>query len=624
VSVDGVADSIVDLSYHAFTVADSETSLHVDSVRLPAYNATADTLRIVRDSVSLVLASAVKLDSAVLYYKDVASPSFDVARIRDSLATYTFKVRPQKDGSVLQYYFRAYKGGDEYGYSQEAFNAFVAPDSTRLTKLEITPSPGDTMLLPSDYEMSFVVKGYYGSQFFPATRMDSAGISWQLAGPAGGSLLNSRGLKVTVHTSISASAAAVQLKAVIDTTRIRLDGRWIKAPELSLFFRTSGKKIAAIQVRRVDALSPDPITTSPLSKAEFIADGLDPDKNVFVISPAWSISPEGAGAITTDGVFRPNKKFAGRVRIWAQSGTASGEFGAAGKDQSLYGLEVRHIVAAGPEPDTVTNLSGCTIILPDSVVPPDKSALIQITQPVVDNQVARTSGTQTVLGQVYDIRELNDVVFRLTGGDSIQIVLNVPQGFANAGKMSIGCWNDDSLRWAVVAGSKTAADKQTVSASITHFSRYAVLAQTGGLQSTLSVLPNPFSPLRSPSEFPKLAQIFGPAAPRGTCISFMLDVPDKVLRKMRVRIYTLQGDLVCSVVNQDMKKMVQYNLWWDGRTSPADMQWGSLPQGSDEYTKLLAVSGGRMCNNGRYFVMLTIEDSEGKEKSYMQQVVLVR
>jgi hypothetical protein len=38
----------------------------------------------------------------------------------------------------------------------------------------------------------------------------------------------------------------------------------------------------------------------------------------------------------------------------------------------------------------------------------------------------------------------------------------------------------------------------------------------------------------------------------------------------------------------------------------------------------LVMQGKAMCRNGRYFVVLTIRDFNGKEKNYMKQVVLIK
>jgi hypothetical protein len=70
--------------------------------------------------------------------------------------------------------------------------------------------------------------------------------------------------------------------------------------------------------------------------------------------------------------------------------------------------------------------------------------------------------------------------------------------------------------------------------------------------------------------------------------------------------------------------MVTYNLWWDGRSNSGDVQWESLSDGPGDNTKTFPVQNRLMCKNGRYFVVLTVTDFSGKEKSYMQQVVLVK
>jgi hypothetical protein len=623
VSVDGVADSIVDLAYHTMSIAVAETTVHVDSVSLPAYNATAETLALGNDSISLVMRSSLSMDSVSVYFKDASSQSFSVATIKDSLKVYSFRVRPQKDGSMLVYYFRAFRGADIYGYAQETFGVYVAPDSSKLTKLEITPLAGDTTLLPSAAQVTFTIKGYYGSQFIAATRMDSSGISWQLSGQ-GGTLTRNRGLSTVVGTGASASAGALQLVASIDTTRIKIDKRYIPSPLVAVYLRVSGTRISSIQVRRTDAQNPFPITTSSLSKAEFIAEGLDTGKNVFVITPVWNISPLGAGLMSADGVFKPAKKFVGNVRIWAQVGSLSGEFNPAASDPAQYGLAVQHLLVSGTGADTMSNLAGCTVVIPDSVAPIDKSALFQMLMPSVKNQIARLTGLLTVVGSMYDITELSGVTFRQDGRDSIQITLTIPQGANLANALTVGTWSEDSLVWTSLGSSKLSLDKKTVGATTTHFSRYAVLSQSGALQTTLSVLPNPFSPLRSPSDFPLLAAKFGPGAPKGTCISFTPDVPDDRLRNIKIRIYSVLGDLVCSVVNQAAPKMVQYSLWWDGRTTSGDVQWESLWDGPGENSKTFPVNGRLMCKNGRYFVVLTVQDSGGKEKSYRRQVILVK
>jgi hypothetical protein len=623
ISVSSKYDSVIDLAYHTFTIADSQTS-YCDSVFLPAYNLTKDTLNIEKDSIKITLGSKIKFDSVALYYKDISYPNYNYISIKDSLLKYEFKIKPPKDGSIIQYYYKAFIGKNIYGYEQKSFYSFVKADSTVITKLEISPNTGDTIILPSEYEVTFNVKGYYGSQFTPITRLDSLAFSWELINASGCNLSASKGTRVVLRTGSQASSDIVKLKLKVDTTKVSLNSKWIQSPEIFVFIKVTGKKISSLAIKRTDALNPLPITTSSVAKAEFVALGIDEDKNEYTITPQWKIWPLEAGSFSSDGVFRPSQKFSGRVRIFAQSGSLSGEFNPKEQFGESYGLEVQHVVTCKSKPDTVTNYAGITIIFPDSAVLSDNSALIKITEVTAKNQAMRVSGKNTVIGSIFDIMELNNVLFNLQNNDSIMIVLNIPQEISESKKISIGYWNDDSLKWDVLSNSKISLDKKFVSANIVHFSKYAVLMESQSLQSSFNVIPNPFSPLRSPSEFPKLASIFGPMAPKGTCISFIPDVPEQKLKKIKIRIYTIQGDLVCSVVNQNAPKMVEYKLWWNGRTTNGDVLWDALPMGNDPNTRIFPQSGGKMCNNGRYFVMLTIEDSNGKEKSYLKHVVLVR
>jgi hypothetical protein len=165
------------------------------------------------------------------------------------------------------------------------------------------------------------------------------------------------------------------------------------------------------------------------------------------------------------------------------------------------------------------------------------------------------------------------VVFQVKGGDSIQLVLDI-SGSATAGhKYCIGLWNTDSLQWKPLANSTAGSSGKTVSAYVPHFSRYAVLTQSVDLTSTLSILPNPFSPDKKASDFESLALRLGRDTPKGTCISFTLDAQDQTVPKVTVRIYNVVGDKVCGVVLPSAAKMQLYQLWWDGRTNDNDVEW---------------------------------------------------
>jgi hypothetical protein len=629
VSVNGKADSIIDCAYHSFTVLASE-SLHIDSVELPVFNATLDSLSIINDSISLRLSSEVTLDSAVVFYRDIATPEFSSFSRSASQTSYLFSLRPPKDGSIMNYYFKAYRGKDIYGSSGETFFSYVRPDTTRLSKVEFIPSAGDTVFLGAQSELRIAFRGYFGSTFIPASLRDTTAILWRLSNaPRGTHFRDSTGVEVAFVTGDESTTQPVALTAIIDTTKQKVTPQVLTSGNKTMYFILTGKKVTAIHVRRIDAGGTNPITTSALAMAQFVAEGLDASETVSMISPTWSVSPSRCGAITPMGTFKPSSRFAGMARIYAQANGLTGEYNVSGKSEKQYGLEVKHYIVAKDQTDTASNMQGCALFLPDSVVPEDKPGLLQISMPAVDNRLELTTGALTVVGPAYDINEDNGVIFRFSGADSIRLVLDIPEASMkqNADKvrlLSIGRWDADSLKWTALSNSMVDVENHVVSANIRHFSRYALLTRSTELTSTLSILPNPFSPDRRASEFPSLALRLGNNTPQGTCISFTPESPDAAIQQIRVAIYSIAGEQVAKVVLEGASKLVEYRLWWDGRATGRDRaDWPKLEiAGKDPNARKM--SGKAMCRNGRYFVVLTIRDFSGKEKNYMKQVVLIK
>jgi hypothetical protein len=150
-----------------------------------------------------------------------------------------------------------------------------------------------------------------------------------------------------------------------------------------------------------------------------------------------------------------------------------------------------------------------------------------------------------------------------------------------------------------------------VQAALTHFSRYAIVAEPGALSSSLRISPNPFSPYIKPiHEYGINAQHFG------TCIRFRPEIPEQRLRRVTVHIYNIVGDRVWAMEILNAKPQ-EYSLWWDGKTTEREVTW------NDKNTTI-KLPGKKMCRNGRYFVVLTVIDINGNEKRYMQPVVLMK
>jgi hypothetical protein len=626
VSVNGIAPSIIDLAYHQFTVLPAE-SLHIDSVDLPVSNTTEDSLSIDRDSVRLTLTSTKTLDSAVVYYRDVTTPGFLSIARKDSGSTFSFAVRPLKDGSMFNYYFTAYRGKDIYGYSSETFFSYVKPDTTRLSKLEIIPGSSDTSLIGAKSEIRVSFQGYFGSTFIPASIRDSSALIWKLIdAPNGTVFLDSIGSGVAFITGSDSSKIPMKLMLTIDTSKQKtMPGVTGK----TLYYTVTDKPMTSLRIRRIDAGSQNPITTSELSKAEFIAEGMDASGRALLVSPTWSFSPSRAGTLNTFGVFSPKKNFAGKVRVYGQANGLSGEYNADGSNELLFGLEVKHQILASAQPDTVSNLRGCMVVLPDSIVSNEKSGLLQISMPLLQNRLEQISGAFTVTGSSFEIKEETGVNFQLKGEDSIHLVLAIPEASiknttGEKRTFCIGYWNKDSLHWTMLTNSQVDLDAKTVSANISHFSRYAVLVQTTSFTSTLSILPNPFSPDKRASDYPSLLSRLGTNSPKGTCISFTPEVSDATIQQIRIAIYNIVGEQVAKVIMENGSKIVEHHLWWDGRsTGRGTATWDLLKKCSqDENGRIM--EGQAMCRNGRYFVVLTIRDDSGKEKNFMKQVILIK
>ena len=153
-------------------------------------------------------------------------------------------------------------------------------------------------------------------------------------------------------------------------------------------------------------------------------------------------------------------------------------------------------------------------------------------------------------------------------------------------------------------------------------SKDTVLEKDTVPENTLSILPNPFSPDKSASEFKSLSQELGNNAPKGTRISFKLQ--DEAIKMLKIEILSLAGELVSRIIMQNVLKLTEYHLWWDGRVATkTGINWEELnPVASDVNGRVM--SGDKMCRNGRYFVVLSLQNSNSKEKVYKKQVILIK
>ena len=124
---------------------------------------------------------------------------------------------------------------------------------------------------------------------------------------------------------------------------------------------------------------------------------------------------------------------------------------------------------------------------------------LEIETQVLTNMIRRGTGQmKTIDSTAFSITESQGVLFEDSSGDSINLVLDIPQMLqkevsGGAREIAIAYWNADSLRWEPLMNSKVSSDGKKISAALSHFSQYSIVAgpARGGY---LDVSPNPFSP----------------------------------------------------------------------------------------------------------------------------------
>lgn len=608
INIDAKSDSLLDLAFHQFNMSEDAVE-YTDTVAMNVIHSRKDTLNPVNGKVNLLLRSSSILDSAAVFYKDAMGSSYRSLLKTDSDSVYEFSVQPPRDGSMMQYYFQAWRKSDVYGYQKEVYKSFISPDTTILTRIEIGPGDADTLVLPSSYTMQFSLKGYYSSSFIPYSSLNGQSIAWKITDPQGCVLNSSNGTSVTVTTGKSrAFSVPVTLTASFDTSKIKVAGN---ISSVSVVFRVSGSKLSELQVTRTDAGQSNPLTTSGIDKAEFMAVGRDKNGTLLNVTPKWSISPEDAGIISSDGVFTPGNNYCGTVRIFAEVSGLIAEY--YNENSGNPGLAVRYMILPRSSADTASNSLGCAIAFPAGVISTGEIGLLAIDTRALTNKIRRGTGQMmTIDSTAFSITELQGVHFENRENDSINLILDIPVGLQKevskgAREISIAWWNTDSLRWEPLLNSKISQDGQKISAALSHFSEYTIVAgpSKGGY---LNVTPNPFSPYVWPKSVSPEEKRFG------TCISFRVETDRPPLKDVKVRIYTLTGEPVWSMQIQNANQY-PYQIWWDGRTSNREL---------DGTGNIISVKGDRMCRNGRYFVVLSAKDSNNKEQRYMKQIVLMR
>ncbi len=625
-SIDASADSIIDCAYHSYTLAVGPDSINIDTVNIPAVHHAVDSVKPVSGYVTLsVTAKNAVVDSGYVYYKEVSAQSFDsVALAAGGVpGVYTGNVMPQKDGAYMEYFFKLFVGSNIYGYKQETFVSYILPDNSTLTKVTVTPGADDTLTFPAEQEISFMFKGYYGSNFAPSTTVTAANVSWSFAGTTTCTFV-SKSIEAVVATPAGGTGAAINvLQAVFVPSTTTTIKPGVKDTVL-IPFKVSPHTLDSVTIARVDAGTEGFITTSGVDKAEFLAKGIDKGGSEVSVTVTWdTLSPE-VGTIQ-NGVYVPAKNFIGRAKISATIGSVTGNFYDA--TAKKYGIAVQYLVS--PTGDTVKSSEGCTILLPGGLVESGKQARLSMETPKLDNRIFASSTHDTlfgvpmkvkfdVVGTAYDITDVDSLIsLHKDSTDSIIVALDVPSEYlddAKAGRVYVGLWDEARAEWDPIQSSALSADETSVTIRTSHFSRYALILRSSGTGvRKFTIKPNPFSPYVVPT--PE----YGTNARNGTCIEVSaVSNLDKQFKSIKLSIHNVVGDVVWSARLMNATSGKVYRIWWDGKTTDREVTLTETGSLSD-----IAIPGVRMCRNGRYFLILKLQDSK-KEKKYMKQIILFK
>jgi hypothetical protein len=159
-----------------------------------------DTITPVNGQITVALHSDSLLDSVYLYYKDPLWTTFLVTKKGNPDTNYSFSITPPKDGRPMQYYFKAFRKFDIYGYDKELYTTYIQPDLGSLSRFEVIPSSRDTLIYPSGFSINFSVKGYFSSAFIPGEIANPQSVSWVLSDAQGSVLSATNGINVSVKT----------------------------------------------------------------------------------------------------------------------------------------------------------------------------------------------------------------------------------------------------------------------------------------------------------------------------------------------------------------------------------------------------------------------------------------
>jgi len=634
--------TLLQLSYRKFSVPLDGASEFSNTVNFPLRYTPPDSVEVDGSGdISLGIVSIIpnmpQVDSLRLYYRSEGSAQYKNVSASNG---YVFKLKPDRDGCDLQYYFRVnLSNGDVYGSAKQIFTSYVKPGVTAVSRISVEPgSSGDTLYMPSSYRASFAFKAFYSDLFIPFDEAVNIGnVAWSVSGP--GASVSGSGRNAAFTTG-SGSADVTLVAAFTPSPPYAMKiGRYntIRIP-----VRITGSALDSVTVVRNGGSGP----LSNTENANFRVEAFDKNRKSVMVSTQWSIVPESGGKIGSDGTFEPKQDFFGVARVYASAGSMTAEYKESGAN--LPGLNVNHVLKSKSAPDTASTHRGLKLAFAANSIPAGESvelrAVIHSTNSDLKNSINKGSGGFRMADTLaYDLEFSR--VDRID--NAVGVIIDIPahlrsEAAKNRDNFKIARWYPDSLKWielpssevilggtAVVAKlhrdgsdvsrkslskkSGAAVDPSAAASKLHASARYAVVAKSVSFSVGLTVSPNPFSPyIRPVKEYGKYMSRSD--VPAGTCFRISVEAGESFVKSIEVQVYNATGKRVWAVEKLG-SEVGETMVWWDGRTTHHK---------EDFYTYEQNRGRGRMCRNGRYFVTVIVTDMDNRQRRVMKPLVMMK
>jgi len=653
--IEAVAETdpaLLQLSYRKFNVPANPAEFF-NTVRFPFRYTRPDTVSVNNNGEIALVVSAIddaSTDRVELYYRSEGSTQYKKMPASNG---YTFRLKPDRDGCGLQYYFRVeLSNGDVYGSAKQVFTSYVMPNNAVISRISVEPgSSGDTLYLPSSGSTPFTFSAFYSDLFIPFGEtvmkdMKIGGMDWSVDG--NGASINGSRSERTVALTAGADSASVTLVARF-TPRPPYAMKAGRDSTIRIPIKITGSALDSVAVVRNGGSGPLPNTEN----ASFRVEAFDKSGKPVTVSTLWSVAPESGGRIDGDGLFEPRQDFFGVARVFASAGGRAAEYREARAE--LPGLGVSYALSGKNAADTASTHTGLKLAFAPNSVPAGESvelrAVIHSTNSDLKNSIHKGSGIFRMADSLaYDVEfSTVDIV-----DGTVSIIIDIPahlrsEAAKNPDNFKVARWHTDSLMWIelpsseVLSGGAAAAAKlrrdadgalnrsgvsklskkltaaalsasQSAAASKLYASaRYAIVSKSVSFSVGLTVSPNPFSPYIRPVKEHGKNKSPGDV-PAGTCFRVNVAAEESYVKSVEVQVYNATGKRVWAVekLGSEVGETV---VWWDGRASERKEDYHTYEQNMGK---------GRMCRNGRYFVTVVVTDVNNRKKRAMKPLVMMK